>query len=300
MKVAVVFSGQGSQYTNMGLDFLSKETINHANKLLGYDVLEILKNENNELNMTLYTQPMMVLTEIAIYEAYLKNYPIDGILGFSLGEYSALYAAGVYDFDQILKIISKRALFMQEAAIANPGKMAAVMNMDVTKLEEICGKINKDETLVCANYNSRSQIVISGTSKAIEMALPILKENGAKRVIELNVSGAFHSPLMKKAGEKLEAYLNTMSEKPSLKPVYLNTTADVLKDEELVMRLKEQIQSPVYFYQSIEKMIKDGYTHFVEIGPGKVLSQLIKKNYPELMVRNIDRKEDFDQLEGWI
>ena len=299
MKIGILFSGQGSQFAQMGIDFLTQEQIKCANQILGYDVLTILRNEENQLNDTYYTQPMMVLVEMAMYDHYIKKNRVDGLLGFSLGEFTAFYAAGIYDFETTLRIIQKRATYMQEAALKHPGSMAAVLNLEPEKIEHICQEINQQETLVCANYNAKNQIVISGTNNAIEKAITSLKEQGAKRVIKLNVSGAFHSPLMKEAGMKLRKFLNDMETKPAQLPIYLNTTAQVLKDNEILMRIEQQIQSPVYFYQSVEQMIKDGYTHLIEIGPGNVLSQLVKRNYPTVKVYNIEKKEDLNHLEGW-
>ncbi|CCV64670.1 Malonyl CoA-(acyl-carrier-protein) transacylase [Alteracholeplasma palmae J233] len=300
MKKAIVFSGQGSQFTNMGKEFLTSHMVEIANKVLGYDVLEILENKNNELNDTYYTQPMIALVSIAIYDKCKAYIDADAFLGFSLGEYVALYASGIYDFETILKIVKKRSELMQKASVGNKGKMAAVINLDETIIKNICDSISEqlNEVLVIANYNSKNQIVISGTYDAIELASQKLKEAGAKRVITLNVSGAFHSPLMKQAGKELKEYLSRIPQITTTKSVYLNTTAMPLNQNELLERLEEQIQSPVYFYQSIEQMIKDGYTHFIEMGPGTVLSQLIKKNYPEVMVNNIEKIEDFINLRG--
>lgn len=298
MKIAIMFSGQGSQYANMGLDIFKKYPlkIKEASKLLNYNVLEVLKNNHNELDKTIYTQTLMTLYMIMMYDELKKDINVQGLLGFSLGEYSALYASGIYNFEAILKLVKYRAHLMEEATKTNPGKMAAVLNYDLEKLEELVKKYNNENnTLTIANYNSRQQFVISGNEETVEKAINELKLLGAKRIIPLNVSGGFHSKLMEEASLKLNTYLKTLKKSENKIPVYLNTTANKLELFKLEEELTKQIKSAVYFYQTIEKMIDDGFNTFIEVGPGKVLSNLVKRNY-NVEVFNIETLED---LEKW-
>jgi len=304
-KLAVVFAGQGSQYTGMGLDFCdinpkSYQKLNQASNILGYNVRSMLTSENGEMNQTLYTQPLMMLATIFAYDELLKYVStVDGVLGFSLGEYSALYAASIFSFEDLVQIIAKRATFMHEQTQEYPGKMAAILGLDALTVEEICSKVTSG-IVVCANYNSPIQTVISGEAQAVEDAVVLCKEKGAKRAIVLNVSGAFHSPLMKEAGEKLfEALKSYQTSKPE-KPLYLNSTSRPLIYNELKVEMKKQIFSPVLFTQSIEHMIEDGFTHFIEVGPGTVLSGLIRKISVNLEVTNLSSIQDLDNLKGWL
>jgi len=304
-KLAVVFAGQGSQFIGMGLDFCeineySHQKLNEASNILGYDVKNMLLSENQEMNHTLYTQPLMMLSTIFAYDELMKyTTKVEGVLGFSLGEYSALYAAQVFSFHQLVKIISKRALFMHEQAINHPGKMAAILGLDAQTVDEICSHI-KTGIVVSANYNSPIQTVISGEEQAVEDAVVKCKEKGAKRAIVLNVSGAFHSPLMKEAGERLFNVLQSFEPKEPKIPLYLNSTAQKMVLKEVKEEMKKQIFSPVLFTQSIEQMVKDGFTHFIEVGPGTVLSGLIKKNSVNLEVTNLSSVQDLDNLKGWL
>lgn len=303
MKTLLMFSGQGSQYPNMGLDVINlpenNEKIKLAEKILGFNITTALKNENNELNQTKYTQPLMVLVSILLFEEFNKNNNFDGLLGFSLGEYSALYAAEIYDFETLLKLVKVRSELMEEASNNNPGKMAAVLNFETEKLEEVVNKINNnnDSIVTIANYNSKNQLVISGNDKGFNKVIAELKELGVRRIIPLNVSGGFHSLLMKDASNKLFDYLITLNKNNNTKPLYLNTTSNQLEIKELEKELQKQMHSSVLFYQSIENAIKDGYTRFIEIGPGKVLRNLVSKNYQNIEVLNIENIEDLKSLE---
>lgn len=304
-KLAVVFAGQGSQYLGMGLDFCdinqaAQQKLNLASDILGYDVREILASEQEKMNQTLYTQPLMMLATIIAYDELLNHTSkVEGVLGFSLGEYSAFYATSVFTFEDLLKIISKRALFMHEQAQKYPGKMAAILGLDAQTVDEICSQVSSGIVL-SANYNSPVQTVISGESQAVEDAVSLCKEKGAKRAIVLNVSGAFHSPLMKEAGDRLfEVLLSFQANHPD-KPLYLNSTSKPLVFHELKEEMKKQIYSPVLFTQSIEHMIEDGFTHFIEVGPGTVLSGLIKKISVNLEVTNLSSIQDLDNLKGWL
>lgn len=301
MKTAIMFSGQGSQYANMGLDVLSKDKdkVLLANEILGFDVIAALKNENEELSNTKYTQPLMVLVSILLFDSFREKNDYDFLLGFSLGEYSALYAAGIYSFSDILKIVKYRSEIMEEAASKNPGKMAAVINFDYEILNGIVNDINnnEDKIVTIANYNSKKQLVISGNNLGVDLTIEKLKELGARRVIPLNVSGGFHSILMKDASNLLYDYLKGFNKNPNQKPLYLNTTANALVFDDLEKELKRQMYQSVKFYQTIENLINEGVLRFIEIGPGKVLKNLVQKNYDNLEVLNIENINDLKSLE---
>ena len=301
MKTAIMFSGQGSQYANMGLDVLSKDKdkVLLANEILGFDVIAALKNENEELSNTKYTQPLMVLVSILLFDSFREKNDYDFLLGFSLGEYSALYAAGIYSFSDILKIVKYRSEIMEEAASKNPGKMAAVINFDYEILNGIVNDINnnEDKIVTIANYNSKKQLVISGNNLGVDLTIEKLKELGARRVIPLNVSGGFHSILMKDASNLLYDYLKGFNKNPNQKPLYLNTTANALVFDDLEKELKRQMYQSVKFYQTIENLINEGVLRFIEIGPGKVLKNLVQKNYDNLEVLNIENINHLKSLE---
>lgn len=294
MKIGIMFSGQGSQYANMGLDIFLKypEKVKLASEILEFDVLKVLENKDDELKNTLYTQTLMTLLMIMLFDE-LKDYVgIEGLLGFSLGEYSALYASGIYDFETILKLVKYRATLMDEATNKYSGKMAAVITNDLELLEIEINKLNSEiEPLVIANYNSKNQFVVSGTSNNVDKLIINLKEQGIRKIIPLNVSGAFHSNLMNEASLKLNKYLNTLTKNNNKLPIYLNTTAKPLNINDLESELTKQIKSSVYFYQAIEEMIKDGFNTFIEIGPGNVLTNLVKRNY-DVKVFNIENLND--------
>ncbi|MDO9628338.1 MAG: ACP S-malonyltransferase [Acholeplasmataceae bacterium] len=305
-KLALVFAGQGSQYKGMGLDFIEadsafKEHERNASNILGFDVKEVLASDDSRLNETKFAQPLILFSTILGYEAF-KSLEVEpkALLGFSLGEYSALYAANVFGFEDIMKIISKRSSLMQECAIKNPGKMAAILGLSSKVVDDICKVSSRDGIVLSANYNSPIQVVISGENGPVIKAMELAKEMGAKRVVELNVSGAFHSPLMNQAAEELYKFIKNIPYNEPKYPIYMNTTAMPLESKNLYHEMKKQIESSVYFEQSIQKMIEDGFTHFIEIGPGKVLSGLIKKININCEVTNLDKYSDLNNLKGWL
>jgi [acyl-carrier-protein] S-malonyltransferase len=305
-KLALVFVGQGSQYPNMSLDFLEidknhEKNLKIASDILGYNVAEVLSANDERIHDTLYTQPLIMLASIINYHEFLKlDVKIDAVLGFSLGEYTAFYASNIFNYEDSIKLIEKRAQFMKNCAINNKGKMAAILGLSKEEVEEICKISSTDQIVVPANYNSANQIVISGNVDAVNKAMMLAKEKGAKRALELSVSGAFHSPLMKDAGNKLREYLNEISYKNPTIPIYMNSTANRLNHINLYNEMEAQIQSPVLFEQSIIQMIEDGITHFIEIGPGTVLSGLIKKIDINSQVNHLDKLSDLEQLKGWL
>lgn len=304
-KLGIVFAGQGSQYVGMGLDFIEQNQdleikLNQASVLLGYDVKAVLSTDDGKLNQTRYTQPMMFLSTLFAFETLKTLNPhISGLAGFSLGEYSAFYAAELFSFEQMIKLVDYRAKVMDEVSSKTDGKMAAILGLSSRDVEELCKQVSKG-ICVAANYNSPVQTVISGNHDAINEAIELAKAKGAKRAILLNVSGAFHSPLMKEAGTKLYQYLKSETNSNPCYPIYMNTTAKPLIITHLFEEMEKQIYSPVLFEQSIHEMVNDGFTHFIEVGPGSVLSGLIKKIDSNLEVANLSKLSDIDNLKGWL
>ncbi|MBU1094648.1 MAG: ACP S-malonyltransferase [Firmicutes bacterium] len=305
-KLALVFAGQGSQYAGMGLDFVDAypfllEKEKEASKILGYDVRDVLLSSDGKINETEYTQPLVLLSTIYAYDIFCTlNAQVASVAGFSLGEYSAFYASEVFDFNQIMHLIAKRSSLMKDCTIKHPGKMAAILGLSSQEVDRICLESSKEGIVVSANYNSPIQVVISGEENAVSHACELAKQRGAKRAMVLNVSGAFHSPLMKEAGDGLASYLKDMSYQAAQFPIYMNTTAKPLIEKNLFSEMEKQIQSSVYFEQTIKQMVRDGITHIVEIGPGTVLSGLIKKINIDIEVTQLGKMNDLDYLKGWL
>lgn len=279
---ALVFPGQGSQYVGMGIDLYQsrkdiKDLMDSANQILGFDILSVMFTGTDEdLKKTEVTQPAIFIYSVAALKAALNGIAPQMVAGHSLGEFSALVANGVLSFEDGLKLVSTRARAMQEACDANPSSMAAILGLSDDVVERIC-----EETpgiVVPANYNCPGQLVISGETAAVELACINMKEAGAKRALMLPVNGAFHSPLMQPAQEKLaEAIHNTKFYKPTMQ-IYQNITTTSVEDpEEIKLNLIAQLTGPVRWTQSVQNMIKKGATSFVEVGPGKTLQGLIKK-----------------------
>ena len=283
MKRAFLFSGQGAQYVGMGQELYAQEpivrvTFEEASHALGYDVAELCFTENDRLNQTEYTQPAILTVSIAFWRLLQeKGYQADVVAGLSLGEYSALVASGALDFKTAVTLVAKRGAFMATAAPQGTGKMVAVMNTPIEVIEEACQKASAIGIVSPANYNTPQQIVIGGEVAAVEQAMAYLTEAGAKRMIPLNVSGPFHTALLKPAAEKLKRELDTVSFQPMTIPVISNTTAQVMQEDQVKELLEKQVMSPVRFYESIATLKDLGVEQVVEIGPGKVLSGFMKK-----------------------
>lgn len=287
MSKAYVFPGQGAQFVGMGKDLYennakSKELFEQANQILGFRITDIMFGGTMEqLTQTKVTQPAVFIHSVAIALAS-ENVAPDMVAGHSLGEFSSLVANKTLSFEDALKLVSKRALAMQRACEINPSTMAVVLGMDDAKIEEICASIT-EEVVVPANYNSPGQLVISGSLKGIEIASAKIKEAGAKRVMPLQVGGAFHSPLMEPAREELARAIETTSFHAPICPVYQNVNALPSTDVAAIRKnLIDQLTAPVRWTQSVQKMVADGATHFVECGPGKVLQGLVKKIAPSV------------------
>lgn len=282
-KTAFLFAGQGAQKLGMARDLydrytIVKDTYDQANSILGYDIRELIDSDEEKLNQTRYTQPAILTTSIAIYRLLTENgLTPDMVAGLSLGEYSALVASGALSFEEALKLVAKRGEFMEKAAPSGLGKMVAVMNTDASLIEEVCEQASQKGIVSPANYNTPSQIVIGGEVAAVDEAVAILKDRGVKRMIPLNVSGPFHTALLKEASDKLSEALEQVSFQSFKIPLIANTEAKVMDEQSVKTLLARQVMEPVRFYESIETMKNLGLTRVIEIGPGKILSGFMKK-----------------------
>ncbi len=278
---AYIFPGQGAQFPGMGKDLYesnesARKLFERANEILGFRITDIMfEGSAEDLKETKVTQPAVFLHSVILAKT-LADFNPAMVAGHSLGEFSALVAADCLSFDDGLKLVSQRAQAMQYACEQKPSTMAAVLGLEDSAVEQVCREI--DGIVVPANYNCPGQLVISGSEGAITLAIEKLKEMGAKRALKLPVGGAFHSPLMKPAQEKLAAAIEAASFNTPRCPIYQNvTTTAVTNPEEIKFNLNAQLTAPVKWTQSVQQMIKDGATEFIEVGPGKVLQGLVKK-----------------------
>ena len=291
MKKAYLFPGQGSQKTGMGSDHYRfqngfKSRCDEANDILGYSITEIMFNgPDSTLTQTRYTQPALFVHAVALYE--LLGHHADMVAGHSLGEYSALVAAGVLQFEDALRAVQRRGELMQEAGETNPGSMAAIIGLEDEVVESVCSGVSgeADYLVIPANYNTHGQLVISGHTGAVEEAMSKLKEAGAKLVKKLPVSGAFHSTLMESARDELNTILDALDFQSAKTQVYSNVTG-IKSDSPEVLKenLKQQLLKPVRWTQTILSMHADGARHFVETGSGNVLQGLVKRTLKEVEV----------------
>ncbi len=287
--IAFVFPGQGAQYMGMGKDLYdhypsAREKMERANEILGFRLTDVMfEGTSDDLKQTRVTQPAVFLHSVIAAELMTVEKP-DMVAGHSLGEFSALVAAGALDWEDGLRLVSARAQAMQKACEIQEGTMAAVLGLPDEKVEEICQNV-KDDIVVAANFNCPGQVVISGTVSGVEQACALLKTAGAKRAVRLTVGGAFHSPLMQPAAEQLqEAIMTTEFYTPKC-PIYQNVSAKAETNRETIKQhLLQQLTAPVCWTQSVQQMITDGATSFYEFGPGDVLKGLIRKINQEVGV----------------
>ncbi len=282
MKKGYLFPGQGAQFVGMGKDLydnstLAKELFEKANEILGFRITDLMfEGTEEDLRQTKVTQPAIFLHSVILAKTLGDDFDPSMAAGHSLGEFSALVATGALSFEDGLKLVYKRALAMQKACELNPSTMAAILALPDEKVEEICASI--DDVVVPANYNCPGQIVISGTISGIERACELMKEAGAKRALTLKVGGAFHSPLMEPAREELQAAIEATEFHEPICPVYQNvSTKGETNPDTIKSNLVAQLTAPVKWTQSVQNMVADGATEFIELGPGSVLQGLVSK-----------------------
>ena len=285
---AYVFPGQGAQFPGMGKELYeasagAKQLFEKANEILGFSITDIMFGEDAEaLKQTKVTQPAIFLHSVILAKSLGDSFKAEMVAGHSLGEFSALVAAGYLSFEDGLRLVSKRAMAMQKACEQNPSTMAAVLGLENEVVENICKEIK--EVVVPANYNCPGQLVISGSNEGIDIACEKLTEAGARRALKLPVGGAFHSPLMEPARAELEQAIDETNFTAGICPIYQNVTATAITNpEEIKENLKKQLTASVLWTQTMQQMITDGLSSVTEVGPGKVLQGLFKK---------VDRKLD--------
>ena len=286
---AYVFPGQGAQFVGMGKDLydnspLAKEMFEKANQILGFRITDLMfAGKDEDLKQTKVTQPAIFLHSVILAKTLGDSFKPSAVAGHSLGEFSALVAAGALSFEDGLVLVSKRAMAMQKACEKNPSTMAAILNLEDKVVEDVCASI--EDVVVAANYNCPGQLVISGSNAGIDKACEILLAKGAKRALKLPVGGAFHSPLMQPASEELQAAINATTFSTPICPVYQNVNAYPQTEAEAIKQnLIDQLTAPVRWTQTVKNMVTDGATEFFELGPGDVLKGLVKKISPEVTV----------------
>lgn len=302
-KAAIIFPGQGSQKVGMAQDLYehdaqATEVLNTAQEALDFDLLETMFTDNDgKLNQTENTQPALVTHSMALYRA-LNNIDADYTMGHSLGEYASLVASGVLSFEDAVKIVRKRGQLMADAFPNGVGGMAAVLGLDYDKVDEICRSLSTDDEIIePANINSPGQIVVSGHKTLIDKLAQEGKSLGAKRVMPLPVSGPFHSSMMQVIEQDFADYIDQFEWHDAQFPVVQNVNAQGETDAETIKQnMIKQLYSPVQFIKSTEQLIEDGVDHFIEIGPGRVLSGLIKKINRDVKLTSIQTLED---VKGW-
>lgn len=305
MKTAFIFPGQGAQYVGMAKDFYDafeecRAVVDEADKVLDFDLKKILFEENELINQTEYTQAAMLVAEVCILKGVQRlGINFDIAAGLSLGEYAALVAVGAMSFSDAVKTVRQRGIYMENAVPRGKGGMSAIIGMETEKVEEICKETEKETNLcvVPANYNCPGQIVVSGNIEAVEKAGEKCKEAGAKLVAPLKVSGPFHSPLLKIAGDNLKKVLDTVKVNTPVKPYVANVTAEKVNEADGIKELlTAQVSSSVKWEQSVRAMLAEGVERFVEIGPGKTLAGFMKRIDRAIPVITVNEITDLDKL----
>ncbi len=301
-KRAFLFPGQGSQYVGMAKDLFdnsveAKEMIKTAEEATGISLSHYMFNGPEEnLKQTEITQPAIFVHSVVL-ASIIRTLEPDVVAGHSLGEYSALVAANAVQYYDAIKLVHHRGKAMQQSGIEQPGTMAAIVGLNRDRLKEICRTASEKGVVQCANFNSPGQIVISGSVEGVHYAMQLCKENGAKLVKELVVSGAFHSPLMESAKEKLDVKLQNTPFYDTKIPVYANVTAKPVESKDEIKKLlSQQLTYPVLWEDTIKNMVADGVEEFVEVGPGKVLQGLVKRINPDVKISNIDKYSDVERF----
>jgi [acyl-carrier-protein] S-malonyltransferase len=303
-KIAVLFAGQGAQTTGMGLSVLQEtpSLLPYFDTLasqLQFHLRDILSSTDGRLNQTQYTQPAMLVTSLLLYQQLQTLLPFSPVAmaGFSLGEYTALHASKIISLHDILKLIQIRAQSMHQAAIDAPGAMAAILGMDEQVLVNLCKQVSTaSSSVIVANFNCPGQLVISGHREAVNQVVALAPTQGARRAIMLNVSGAFHTPIMQPAQSALLAVLPSIHFSSSPIALYSNVDATPMRLDTMIHTIANQVVSPVYFERSIRNMIQDGIQAFIEIGPGNVLSGFVKKIDPLIPVSAFNGLSDLDKV----
>lgn len=303
MKIAFMYSGQGAQYTGMGEELVEaypeiQQYFDCASKVVGYDMAKLCFHDEVRIDETAFTQPAILTVSVAFTSLLAKQgIKADYLAGLSLGEYSALVEANALDFETAVKVVQQRGQFMTDAVKNSKGKMVAVMNTDRDIIEAACQKARTElnEYVAPANYNTPKQIVIGGTIEAVDLAMDHLREAGVRKMIPLQVSGPFHTALLKPASEQLATYLPTVKFETLQTPVVSNTTGESHNDEDLIQRLVEQVMQPVRWEDSVRYMIAQGVDTFIEIGPGKTLSKFMKQIDKSVAVHRVENVETLNE-----
>ncbi len=305
-KTALFFPGQGSQYVGMGRDIYNagpevKDLYELTSDEIGVDIAKLsFEGPPEELKKTRFTQPAILLHSLAILTVLREHIPaFDYAAGHSLGEYGALAISGALSFENAIKAVVKRALLMEEACQKSPSTMAAILGLDADKVKQICVDASSSGVVVPANFNSGKQVVISGEPAAVEKAVSLARRGGAKRTVILEVGGAFHSPLMESARAGLEEFLINVPINTPSRPVVANVTAQPVVDpDEIRSLLVQQLTAPVKWAQTMSRLVQDGVKTIIEIGPGKVLTTLAKRDmHPEKSL-NLDTAADIEAFEA--